>query len=149
MEANLGTYHGYKHGLSRTPEYRSWISMIKRCRDPKEIGYKYYGGKGIVVCERWLDFLCFLEDMGERPSMAHTLDRRDPNRNYEPGNCRWATKTEQQHNRRDTILVPADVVEIRALRSSGMTKAAIGARFGISETSVFNICAKQTWKDVA
>ena len=149
MERTLGTYHGYKHGLSRTPEYRTWNSMISRCTNPKAFAYKDYGGRGIAVCERWKDFLLFLEDMGKRPSLAHTLDRIDTNGNYGPENCRWATKTQQQHNRRDTAINEGDVVVIRALRAQGLTKREIADRFGIGETTVFNICALRTWKDVA
>ena len=80
--------------------YRSWQAMIARCNDPRQRSYKNYGGRGIKVCDRWLhSFVNFREDMGLRPQ-GMTLDRVNSNGNYEPGNCRWATWTEQRLNRR-------------------------------------------------
>lgn len=79
-----------------TPTYRSWQHMWVRCRSPKA---KNYFGRGIIVCERWRLFANFLADMGERPE-GLTLDRIDNDGNYEPGNCRWATKSEQRRNQR-------------------------------------------------
>jgi hypothetical protein len=84
-----------------SPERTAWMNMRKRCFNPKNPEYKNYGGRGITVCDRWLSFEAFLEDMGERPSSKHTLDRYpDNNGNYEPGNCAWRTQKEQMQNRR-------------------------------------------------
>lgn len=93
------TVHGHNCVGAQTPTHRSWESMLKRCRNPKNKNYPAYGGRGITVCERWLEFAKFLEDMGERPS-GLTLDRIDVNGNYEKLNCRWATRSEQQKNKR-------------------------------------------------
>jgi len=89
-----------KHGMSETKEYNTWCLMKRRCNNPKEVGYKYYGGRGITVCDRWLEsFQNFYEDMGKCPE-GMSLDRIDVNGNYEPSNCRWATHSEQSYNQR-------------------------------------------------
>lgn len=91
-----------KHGLSRSSTFTVWVNMRMRCTNPNDASYEHYGGRGIKVCDRWMhSFENFLADMGQRPG-ALTLDRKDPNGNYEPDNCRWATPTDQIRNRRTT-----------------------------------------------
>lgn len=92
------------HGMKKSPEHYTWVGMLTRCRNPNATGYERYGGLGVTVCERWLRFENFYADMGQRPTLDHTLDRYpDKHGNYEPTNCRWATREEQQANRRDMI----------------------------------------------
>ena len=93
-----------RHGLTRTPAYYSWVAMKDRCLRPANPAYRHYGGRGIAVCERWLQFEGFFADMGARPA-GTTLDRINNNGNYEPGNCRWATDLEQARNTRVNRLV--------------------------------------------
>lgn len=94
------------HGYYGTLTYSSWSSMRTRCENPKHVAFWKYGGSGITVCDRWLDFRNFLADMGERPAREYSIDRWPDNRgNYEPGNCRWATKKQQSNNREDNVLL--------------------------------------------
>lgn len=90
--------HGHNRRQVRSPEYSSWANMIRRCTNPNAKGYRYYGGRGVCVCARWKSFPKFLADMGHRPEET-SLDRYpNPNGDYEPGNCRWATRREQRVN---------------------------------------------------
>lgn len=94
--------HGHRTSGSASPTYESWRSMIQRCHNPKAAGFWDYGGRGIRVCRRWRGrggFVLFLRDMGLRPP-GMSLDRIDVDRGYTKANCRWATKTDQQRNRR-------------------------------------------------
>ena len=105
--------HGKCKRSEQTPsEYGIWASMRTRCMNAKSAAYKYYGGRGIKVCERWDDFANFYADMGPRPSLEHTLDRYpDNNGNYEPGNCRWGTDEQQRNNKRNTRWLELDGVK--------------------------------------
>jgi len=91
---------------STLPEYKVWQMMLQRCYNSKVMNYRYWGGRGITVCERWQSsFLLFIYDMGKRPSDKHSIDRIDNDGNYEPSNCRWATRAEQRANQRKRLIV--------------------------------------------
>lgn len=110
-----------KHGYSKKDSkvYRAWKLMRSRCNNPKGKFYKYYGGRGIKVCERWDDFSNFLKDMGEPSDKLLSLDRINNDGDYEPQNCRWATSKEQSLNQRPR----KDSVVLNGVRSSFAGKA--------------------------
>lgn len=93
------------HGGYRSPEYRIWQKIKERCQSETAKNFADYGGRGIKLCSRWQNFSAFREDMGSRPSSKHSIDRINNDGNYEPGNCRWATKTQQIRNRRVTLFL--------------------------------------------
>lgn len=95
------------HLMAKSNEYKIWIGIIQRCTNPNNKLYEYYGGRGISVCDRWMkSFISFFEDMGKRPSGRYELDRYPNNNgNYEPSNCRWATKKQNCRNRRNNLMI--------------------------------------------
>ena len=93
------------HGMTKTSIFQKWSSMIMRCKNPKAKNYYLYGGRGIKVCDRWLTFENFYADMGAEPSPHHSVDRINVNGDYEPKNCRWATREQQGRNKRNNRLI--------------------------------------------
>src|SRR3990170_7558995 len=94
-------HHSYKHGASDRPEYRAWQTMRLRCLNPDNPAYATYGGRGITICDAWKDdFNAFFAHIGQKPSSKHELDRIKNSRGYIPGNVRWATRSENDRNRR-------------------------------------------------
>lgn len=146
--------HGETRGRDPSPEYKSWRAMKQRCYYPKSIGWENYGGRGIRVCDRWLNsFENFLEDMGRRPTLGHTLERKDNDLDYTPENCFWATKTEQSLNRRVTHWITLDGERLALSQwaeRSGVSRATIQARlrYGWPERlAIFEPSRRGQWFD--
>ena len=115
--------------------HSSWTNMVQRCTNPHAPNYPRYGGRGITVCQMWLDsFEAFVMTVGERPGSDFSIDRIDTNGNYEPGNCRWATVAEQNHNRRDNIHVEIE----------GVTKTVFEwvTELGLKKSTIYKRIAK-------
>lgn len=129
--SELNVLNKSTHGMYGTRTYRIWQTMKRRCHSPNSTGYANYGLRGITVCQRWRDgFANFLADMGEAP-VDLSIDRINPNGNYEPANCRWATDLEQQGNKRSCVYVRVDgavVCMAEAARRLSITRAVADRR---------------------
>jgi hypothetical protein len=127
----------YRHGQSNSRTWRIWSSMIQRCSDPNHKSFPAYGGRGILVCERWKTFENFFEDMGEIPD-GLTIDRIEVDNGYQPGNCRWATWEEQANNKRRSVLITAfgeSLSMSQWARRTGLAKSSIMYRLARGMTA--------------
>jgi hypothetical protein len=117
------------HGMTGTSEYKSWLKMRERCCDKYSINYCNYGGRGITVCDQWVNsFEVFYRDMGPKPGSEYSIERRDNDGNYEPGNCYWATPTEQGNNKRNNVFYN--------YQGEQLTSAEISRRTGIDRVTL-------------
>lgn len=129
QKAKLCAEKSKTHGMAKTTEWTIWTDMIRRCYEEARPAYPRYGGRGISVCDRWRQSVeNFVEDMGPRPSKAHSLDRIDNDGNYEPSNCRWATRWEQGQNKRNNRRVEFD--------GQLLTARQIAERYGLKTATV-------------
>ncbi len=110
MKVGLRLRHGHARRGAQTSEHNSWASMIQRCTLVTAAKYPRYGGRGIRVCERWMAFENFYADMGRKPTAGHSIDRIDNDGNYDPTNCRWATRSQQMRNKSTTTMLTVDGV---------------------------------------
>jgi hypothetical protein len=151
MDNPNGRKHGHTAKRKKTPEYRSWRAMRNRCNNPHSTRWENYGGRGISICERWSTFENFYADLGEKPEPKHlySLDRwPDMNGNYEPGNCRWATDTDQARNKRSVKLTVEKATEIRSLRASGVQNQDLAKQFGIHAATVSDVINNRSWNSL-
>lgn len=135
--------HGQSKPKQWTPEYSIWAGMIQRCTNACARNYADYQGRGIAVCDRWRSFENFFSDMGKRPTENHSLDRINNDGNYEPGNCRWATRLQQAQNKRSNHIVIVNgekLVFAEACRryNVGASKASRRLKRGWSHDETFN-----------
>lgn len=125
-------------GVKNFPEYSVWTSMKSRCQNPRYRKFPDYGGRGITICKRWNDsFSAFLADMGPRPSSDHSIDRIDNDGNYEPGNCRWATRSQQAMNRRGKVLYEYNgrsLTMTEWAKELGVPRCSLGNRIALGMT---------------
>lgn len=134
--------------MTELSEYTSWAEMKRRCYTKQDEAYKNYGGRGIRVCERWrTSFPNFLADMGRKPTAGHSIDRfPNNNGNYQPGNCRWATRKEHGRNTRRTKLNAASAKNIQRLYSEGKyDQYELSVMFDVSQTHISQIVLDKIW----
>ena len=125
LAIEVSTRHGSASNGRPSAEYLAWVHAKKRCNNPRNASYRNYGGRGIRMCVAWTDsFEAFFQDMGPRPSSKHSLDRIDPDGDYEPGNCRWATSDIQTRNKRN--------IRWFAFEGERLILADVAARLGIT-----------------
>lgn len=136
------TTHGHTRNGRRTKTYASWASMFERCYNPHTKNFPDWGGRGIVVCERWHSFENFFADMGECPA-GLTLDRVDGDGNYRPDNCRWATRTEQNRHKRN-IKLTAGLAAL--IRTDARHVTDIAKAFKVSRGTVYGIKNGTIWR---
>jgi hypothetical protein len=147
------------HGHHNTQTYFSWVAMIQRCTNPKNIAYRWYGARGITVCKRWRTFSNFLIDMGVRPA-GKTIDRIKNEIGYRPGNCRWSTRAVQDSNKHNGFrdargsnngnnkLTEKIVLRIKKLLRSDMRGIDIARQFDVTKTTISRIKLGKNWKHV-
>jgi hypothetical protein len=150
LQRDVVSKTSFRHGLSRSPEYGIYHGMIQRCKNQKSKWFKYYGERGIKICERWLSsFENFLEDMGNRPTPKHTLERVNNDGNYEPGNCEWKTRTQQLRNTTRIVMSQLLIASARKLKITGLSTNKAADFLGINRATLYDALdrklERRTW----
>ena len=129
-----------------TTEYRSWQMMKNRCLNRRAKDFKYYGGRGVTVCQRWMNFDNFLADMGRKPAAGLTLERKNVNGSYCKNNCLWATRRKQSQNRTDSRFTLEIADQIRKLYATGRYfQYELAKRFGTTQAAISQITRNVAW----
>lgn len=141
------------HGRTKTTEYKIWSGMKTRCYNKNNQAYKNYGGRGITICDKWRkSFQAFYDYIGKRPSNKHTIDRINNDRNYEPGNVRWATRHEQANNKRPSKLNKLTGEEAKYILNeySKEKKSALelAKKFNVCYQTIYDVINRKTWKHI-
>ena len=148
LRRKSGERFGYYKNGKAPRTYITWLAMLQRCNNPNDNEYKNYGGRGISICKSWTKFENFLKDMGKRPKEL-TLDRINNDGNYEPGNCRWATRAEQAQNRKSTKLTPITVKIIRYLaKDPQFTQKDLAYAFDVYLLSIWKVVNYRSWVNI-
>ena len=131
------------HGMSETRVHCIWQNMNSRCGNKNSPWYKYYGGRGITICQEWKDFETFFADMGHPPT-GFTLERVDNDAGYSKSNCRWASRAEQGHNRSGLVM---SWDSVNAVRGSSKPRRLLAEELGVSLSTIAGVLANRTWYD--
>lgn len=148
--SSCGCYRREKmtiHGKTHTKIHKIWNSILQRCLNENNEFYEYYGGRGITVCDEWLEFENFYRDMGDPPD-GMSIDRINNNKGYYKENCRWATREEQQRNTRRTKLDKFKVKRIREFLLMEEKPSDLAKLFNVSQNVIYQIKDKRTWKNI-
>jgi len=139
---------GRAHGRADngSSEYEIWTNLKQRCFNPKHPSFHNYGARGITVCPAWMTYSNFLADMGRRPSARHSIERKDNNKGYSPGNCVWATPFVQSINTRRTRLTQSKVDRIRLLLELRLCdQRELAKMYGVHPTTIWFVIHRWTW----
>jgi hypothetical protein len=135
-----------KHLMSNSKEYVSWYNMVSRCTKEDHKYYHYYGGRGIMICDEWLDdFEQFYKDMGQMPEGKYSIERIDNNGNYCKENCKWIHLSEQNRNNRNVKLKLDDAIEIRKSFKKGSSAISLSKQFNVSVSTIYDILLFRSW----
>lgn len=155
MPAKSHGHTRFNFSSQRSSTYTTWENIKQRCLNPKNTNYPRYGGKGIKICDRWLEFENFLEDMGEKPFKGWHCARKGDIGDYTKENCEWKSprdnKSEAHRGEKasSAVLTEDKVKQIKILHKQGLTQAALGRHFGVTRGCIWRIIKRKSWAHVS